>query len=79
MNLPTSYTDKFTPKANAPNVEYEFQSVGIELQPIYGKVIWTLFSKPKVTPEKVRRAHEIAVKRKKTNYAYLYGIIKKLC
>lgn len=61
-----------------PKVDYEFQALGILLEPIYGKVIWSLFHRKGVTEEKVRRAHEIAKRRGIEKYAYLWGIIKKL-
>lgn len=67
-------------KARAgPKVDFHFQALGLELEPFYGKVIWSLFYKANVTEDKVRRAHEIAVKKGKVNYGYLYGVIKKLC
>lgn len=68
---------RFEPRAG-PKVDFEFQALGILLEPIYGKVIWSVFHKPKVTEEKVRRAHEIAKKRGIEKYAYLLGIIRKL-
>ena len=58
--------------------DFEFQEVCEELEPIYGKVVWTLPHKKGVTEYKIKEAHKIAIKRKKVNYAYLYGIIKRL-
>lgn len=65
-------------KKQGPKVDYEFQALGLELEPIYGKLVWTLFHKKNVTEDVVRRAHEIAKKRNIQKYAYLLGIIKKL-
>lgn len=59
-------------------VQYEFQELGLELEPIYGKVIWSLFYKKGFTEFKIRKAHEIAQRRNITKVAYLIGIIKKL-
>jgi len=58
--------------------EYEFQEVCSDLQAIYGKAIWTLPFKEGVTEFKIRKAHEIAQRKGVKNFAYLYGIIKKL-
>lgn len=61
-----------------PKIKYEYQVLGQELSPIYGKAIWSLFYKPFVTEYKVRKAHEIARKRGIISYAYLVGIVKRL-
>ena len=58
--------------------EHEFQEVCSLLEPIYGKLVWTLPYQPGVTEWKIREAHRIAVQRGITRYAYLKGIIKKL-
>lgn len=57
---------------------FEFQEVCEALEPIYGKVVWTLPHQPGVTEHKIREAHKIAVKRGITRYGYLKGIIAKL-
>lgn len=59
-------------------VKFEFQEIGKELEPIYGKGIWSIFYKPYATEFKIRKAHEIATKRKILTLAYLIGILKKL-
>ena len=59
-------------------IDYEFQALGVELQPIYGKVIWTLFHKKGMTEAKIRDAAKIAKSRGKENFPYLIGILKKL-
>ena len=59
-------------------IDYEFQALGVELQPIYGKVIWTLFHKKGMTEAKIRDAAHIAKNRGKETFPYLVGIIKKL-
>jgi hypothetical protein len=58
--------------------QHEFQEVCEQLEPIYGKVIWTLPHLPGVNEHKIKEAHKIAVKRGITRYGYLKGIIKKL-
>lgn len=59
-------------------VQFEFQELGLLLEPIYGKVIWSLFYKPWANEFKIRKAHEIAQSRGITKLSYLIGIIKKL-
>ena len=55
-------------------IEHEFQALGRELEPIYGKRIWAVFTLPKGTEANVRRAHEICQRRKKAgNFAYFFG------
>ena len=58
--------------------EHEFQEVCEELEPVYGKAIWTLPHQVGVTEHKIREAHKIAVKRGITRYGYLKGVIKRL-
>ena len=60
------------------NHDFQFQEVCTELQPFYGKAIWTLPYKNGVTEFKIREAHKIAKKRGITKFPYLVGIIKKL-
>lgn len=62
-----------------PKVKHEFQELGLELEPFYGKLIWTLFYKPWATEFKIRQAHERNLKGKRVfELKYLIGIIKKL-
>lgn len=58
--------------------QHEFQEICEELEPIYGKAVWTLPHQPGVTEFKLRRAHAIARSRGITKLPYLIGIIKKL-
>ncbi len=58
--------------------EHEFQELCAELEPIYGKAIWVLPTRPYATEHKIRKAHEIACRRGKTTLAYLTGIVKRL-
>ena len=58
--------------------DFEYQELGVELEPIYGKGIWSVFYLPYVTEYKVRQAHEIAKKRGITKLSYLVGIVKRL-
>ena len=57
-------------------VEYEFQDLCLELQPIYGKVVWSL--PYKYSEAKIRQAAKIAKQNNKQTFAYLVGILKKL-
>jgi hypothetical protein len=64
---------------NGTRIEHEFQKVGKELKPIYGKRIWADFHRKGCTEAKIRRAHEICVKRKKSgNYPYFRGVLRSL-
>ena len=58
--------------------EFEFQEICEQLEPTYGKIIWTLPHRKGVTEYKLREAAKIAKKRGKENVPYLMGIIKKL-
>jgi len=58
--------------------EFEFQEVCKELEPFYGKVVWSLPFKEGFTEFKIREAHKIAKKRGIVKFSYLVGIIKKL-
>lgn len=65
-------------EAPKDKVQFEFQELGLLLEPIYGKLIWTLFYKPWANEFKIRKAHEIAQARGITKINYLIGIIRKL-
>ncbi len=58
--------------------KFEFQEVCTELEPIYGKRIWTLPYMAGFTEYKIRKAHGIAQSRGIIKINYLIGIIKKL-
>lgn len=66
------------PKVVNPKIEYEFQEICLELEKTYGKLVWTLPFKKGFTEYKIRKAAEIAQKKKNTSFGYLVGIIKKL-
>lgn len=69
----------FTPSLLEPSKhEHEFQELGVELEPIYGRGIWPVFYRPDATEYKIRTAHEIAKKRGITKLNYLIGVIKRL-
>lgn len=70
--------DLSTYKVKETKHKHEFQEVCEELEPIYGKLIWTLPHKVGFTEFKIREAHRIAKERGVTKFAYLYGIMKKL-
>ena len=56
--------------------KYEYQELGTELEPYYGKRIWQLFYRVGFTEYKIRKAHEQCLKYKKTNIGYLITVIK---
>lgn len=58
--------------------EYEYQQLCLELEPYYGKVVWSLVHKPFVTEYKLRKAHDIAVKKGIVKLPFLIGILKRL-
>jgi len=70
------YLSRFKKQKN--KIDFEFQELGLELEPFYGKVIWSLFHKVGMTEQKIRDAHKIAEKRGVTKFPYLLGIIKNL-
>jgi hypothetical protein len=59
-------------------IEHEFQALGKELEPIFGKRIWAVFHTPKGTEANVRRAYEICKKRGKVKYDYFRGVLRNL-
>jgi hypothetical protein len=59
-------------------IEHEFQQLGKELEPIFGKRIWAVFHTPKGTEANVRRAYEICKKRGKVKYDYFRGVLRNL-
>lgn len=69
FNLPEIKHSKFN---------HEFQELCSQLEPIYGRRIWTLPYKAGCTEYKIKEAHRIAQVRNKLTFAYLYGILKKL-
>lgn len=58
--------------------QWEYQEVCEQLQPIYGKGVWTIPYMKGVTEYKLREAAKIAKQRGIYKLAYLIGIIKKL-
>lgn len=67
---------KFEPKIPKKKVDFEFQQIGIELEPYYGKAIWPIFYKFHL--EKIKDAHKVCTKKGITNIKYLIGVMKKL-
>ncbi len=57
-------------------IDFEFQALGLELQPIYGKAIWSLFYKFPMS--KIKDAVKICEKKGVTKLPYLIGVIKHL-
>jgi hypothetical protein len=64
--------------AGGKGVEHEFQAIGKELEPVFGKRIWADFHRAGITEAKVKQAFEICKKRGKIRYDYFRGILKKL-
>lgn len=70
--------ERIESQKTGPKIDFEFQELCLELQPIYGKRIWTLPYKVGYTEKKIRKAHEIAMKKGILKINYLIGIINKL-
>lgn len=70
------------PEARESKFQYEFQELGVELEPYYGKLIWTIFwrlgNKKGFTPYQIRKAHEICQKKGNLTFPYLVGVLKRL-
>lgn len=75
MEIPPNTLQRFQVQAK---VQHEFQELCQELQPTYGKVIWSLPYKKGFTESKIREAAKIAKGRGKESIGYLIGIIKNL-
>jgi hypothetical protein len=58
--------------------EFEFQEVCSELEPTFGKAVWSLPHRAGVTEWKLREAGRIAKMRGKPTLAYLIGVLKRL-
>lgn len=56
----------------------EWRELGSELQCIYGRGIWSLFSRVGMSEKKIRDAHKICVQRGITKFPYLVGVLKNL-
>ena len=57
-------------------INFEFQQLGLEMQPLYGKLIWTLFYTYNL--EKIKDADKICRQKGITSLPYLVGVIKRL-
>ena len=66
------------PEPKKGRFDFEFQQLGVELEPIYGKGVWTLPYKPNFTEYKIREAHRICQQRGITTLGYLIGVVNKL-
>lgn len=58
--------------------KFEYQEVCEELEPTYGKLIWTLPHKVGFTEYKIREAHKVCIKRNILTFKYLYGVLRKM-
>ncbi len=59
-------------------IDFEFQELCLELEPIYGKVIWSLPYKAGMTEYKIRQAAKIASEKGIKKFPYLMGILKRM-
>jgi len=73
MEIPNNYLLRFK-ISNRP----EWQVLGKELEPIYGKGIYVIFHKVGFTESKIRDAHKICQQKGITKIGYLIGVIKRL-
>jgi hypothetical protein len=64
--------------SHGKGIDHEFQQLGKELEPIFGKRIWAVFHTPNGTEANVRQAYEICKKRGKVKYDYFRGVLKNL-
>lgn len=67
---------KFETKKSEKKIDFEFQQLGIELEPFYGKVIWSMFYRYPLV--KIQDAHKVCVERGITKLAFLIGVMNKL-
>ena len=58
--------------------KHEYQEVCSELEKTYGKLVWTLPFKKGFTEYKLKKAHEVCLKRGILTFKYLYGVLRKL-
>lgn len=63
-------------KAKKKKIDYEFQQLGIELEPLYGKAIWAMFYKWPLV--KIKDAHKVCVNKGITKIPFLIGVMKNL-
>lgn len=65
-------------KEGSPRVDYEFQTLGLELQGLFGKEekgIWPLFHEKGMSEDRVRRAIK---EFKKRRFGYFRWILKEI-
>lgn len=66
----------YSPKKSEKKIDFEFQQLGIELEPLYGKAIWPMFYKWPLV--KIKDAHKVCMSRGITKIPFLIGVMKKL-
>lgn len=66
------------PEKKESKFNYEFQQLGVELEPVYGRGIWHLFYRRGFTEHKIRQAHEVCKKKNILTLAYLIGVVKRM-
>lgn len=77
--IPLSIADLIQiPEAKESKFSFEFQELGVLLEPIYGRGIWGLFYKQGFTEWKIKEAHRIASERGIQKLGYIIGIVKRL-
>ena len=77
IGLAARKTD-FDDTTGGKKIEYDFQEIGVELEPIFGKRIWADFHRAGYTEAKIKQAFEICKKRGKIKYEYFRGVLKRL-
>jgi hypothetical protein len=83
-SLASSFPEELKKRAEAhpQKIEYEFQELGLEMAKFFPKdqhkLMWSLFTRPGYTEDKVRKAFAICERKEVHNVLYLIGIIKKM-
>lgn len=70
--------DRIKNQNKGPKIEFEFQELCLEMEKIYGKLVWTLPYKRGFTEKRIRKAHEICKNKGKEGFPYLMGVLNKL-
>ena len=63
-------------KKNGPRIDFEFQAIGLEMMPKYGRKVWPLFYRYPLW--KIKEAWKVAQEKQNFGYDYLIGVIKHL-
>ena len=70
---------KYKPKEAKKKIEFEFQSLGLEMKEYFGKQkFWYLFHDARFNVKMIREAFEICKKRGVCKVNYLLGVLNNL-